>query len=99
MRTCVRSLTTRIEHGPGIVEGVTGPGAQRREDRETVRQGPVDDLLLDRQHGLEAVNRAKHAARGGIEQERLARMVEQGMTIAQMAAAIRVSKTTVRYWL
>jgi transposase len=50
-------------------------------------------------YGLEAVNREKHAAKGGINQNRLATMVEAGMTIAQMAEAVGLSKTTVRYWL
>ena len=38
---------------------------------QAVRQAPVDGVVLDAQVGLEAVNREKHAAKGGIERERL----------------------------
>jgi transposase len=50
-------------------------------------------------YGLEAVNRAKHAAKGGIDQEYLARLVAAGMTIAEIAAEVGLSKTAVRHWL
>jgi transposase/Zn finger protein HypA/HybF involved in hydrogenase expression len=50
-------------------------------------------------HGLEAPNRDKHAAKGGIERERLEALVEAGMTIAEIAAEVHLSKATVRHWL
>jgi transposase len=50
-------------------------------------------------HGLEAVNRQKHAAKGGIERERLAALVEAGMSIADIAEKLDRSKATVRHWL
>jgi transposase len=50
-------------------------------------------------YGLEAVNREKHAAKGGIDQERLAVLVAAGMTIAEIAAEVGLSKTAVRHWL
>lgn len=50
-------------------------------------------------YGLEAVNREKHAAKGGIEQDNLARLVAAGMTIAEIAAEVGLSKTAVRHWL
>jgi transposase len=50
-------------------------------------------------HGLEAVNRAKHAPRGGIPQDQLAVLVEDGMSIAQIAEKVGYSKATVRHWL
>jgi transposase len=50
-------------------------------------------------HGLAASNRAKHAARGGIGRERLEELVAAGMTIAEMAAELDLSKSTVRHWL
>ena len=52
-----------------------------------------------RKHGLEAPNRAKHAAKGGIERERLTELVARGMTIAEIAAEVGRSKGTVRHWL
>ncbi len=50
-------------------------------------------------HGLEAVNRGRHAARGGIARETLTPLVEAGMSTAQIAVAVGLSKTTVRHWL
>ncbi|MGH2866238.1 MAG: helix-turn-helix domain-containing protein, partial [Solirubrobacteraceae bacterium] len=50
-------------------------------------------------HGLVAVNRAKHVARGEIERERLAALIEQGMSITALAAELHRSKATVRHWL
>lgn len=50
-------------------------------------------------YGLEAVNREKYAAKGGIDQDRLAALVAAGMTIAEIAAEVGLSKTAVRHWL
>jgi transposase len=50
-------------------------------------------------YGLEAVNREKHAAKGGIERELLERLVAEGNTIAEIAKAVSMSKSAVRHWL
>jgi transposase len=50
-------------------------------------------------HGLEAVNRAKHAGRGALSREVLERLVESGASIAEIAEAVGRSKATVRHWL
>ena len=50
-------------------------------------------------YGLEAVNREKHAAKGGVDQERLSALVAAGKTIAEIAADVGLSKTAVRHWL
>jgi transposase-like protein len=52
-----------------------------------------------RKYGLEAPNRARYAARGGIERAQLQAMVDQGMSIAQIAHDVGLSKAAVRYWL
>jgi transposase len=52
-----------------------------------------------KEHGLEAANGRKHAARGALAREELARLVDAGASIAQIAAAVGRSKTTVRHWL
>jgi transposase-like protein len=53
---------------------------------------------LDR-HGLEAINREVHAAKGGIEEERLTRLIECGMTIREIGLTVGLSKSTVRHWM
>lgn len=50
-------------------------------------------------YGLEAPNRDKHAAKGGIARERLEQFIAAGLTIAEIAAEVDLSKTTVRHWL
>jgi len=50
-------------------------------------------------HGLSAPGHDKHAARGGIPRERLEALVEEDMSIAQIARAVDRSKATVRHWL
>ena len=52
-----------------------------------------------RKHGLVALNRDKHAARGGIERARLVELIDAGLSIAGIAAATGRSKGTVRHWL
>jgi transposase len=50
-------------------------------------------------HGLEAAGSAKHASRGGLERAQLEKLVEAGMSIAEISAAVGLSKGTVRHWL
>jgi transposase len=52
-----------------------------------------------KKHGLESPYREKHAAKGGIERERLEALVGAEMSIAEIAAAVQRSKGTVRHWL
>ncbi|HUE27061.1 MAG TPA: helix-turn-helix domain-containing protein [Solirubrobacteraceae bacterium] len=50
-------------------------------------------------HGLRSPYAEKHAAKGGLEKERLEVLVEGGMTIAEIAAQVGLSKGTVRHWM
>jgi transposase-like protein len=52
-----------------------------------------------RKYGLVSPHRERHVAKGGIERERLERLVERGMTIAEIAEEVGLSKGTVRHWL
>jgi transposase len=52
-----------------------------------------------KRHGLQAVNRDKYAARGGLARPELERLAEEGASIAQIADAVGRSKATVRHWL
>jgi transposase len=52
-----------------------------------------------KKHGLHAVNRDKHAARGGLSRLELETLVEDGASIAQIAESVGRSKATVRHWL
>ena len=52
-----------------------------------------------KKHGLVSPYREKHAAKGGIEKERLEPLIDAGMTIAEIAHEVGRSKATVRHWL
>jgi len=50
-------------------------------------------------YGLEPVGAATHRPRGGLDRHRLEGLVEDGRTVAEIAAQVDRSPTTVRYWL
>jgi transposase len=50
-------------------------------------------------HSLQAVNRRKHATRGGLDRDELEKLVGSGASIADIADAVERSKGTVRHWL
>lgn len=52
-----------------------------------------------KKHGLVSPYREKHAAKGGIEQERLEALVERGLTVGEIARELELSKGTVRHWM
>lgn len=52
-----------------------------------------------KRYGLEAANHRKHVAKGGITQEVLKPLVDAGMSTADIAESVGLSKTTVRHWL
>jgi transposase len=52
-----------------------------------------------RKHGLAAVHGDRHAPKGGIDEETLARLVSAGLTTRQIASRLNLSQSTVRHWL
>ncbi len=52
-----------------------------------------------RKYGLEAPDRDRYAAKGGIELECLQEFVAEGRSIAEIAESLGRGKGTVRYWL
>jgi transposase len=52
-----------------------------------------------KKHGLEAVNRSKHEAKGGLTREQLRPLVDAGLSSADIAELVGLSKTTIRHWL
>ena len=77
-----------------LAQGVSVEEIGRRFDRH-----PSTVAYWMGKFGLEAPNREKHAAKGGIDRERLEGMVNRDMAIAEIADAVGLSKTTVRHWL
>jgi hypothetical protein len=52
-----------------------------------------------KKHGLRAVHKTRHAARGGISRDLLEPLISAGMSITQIAEEAGRSKATVRHWL
>jgi transposase-like protein len=52
-----------------------------------------------KKHGLLPVHQTKHASRGGIPHERLAQLVSDGHSFAQIGRLLGLSPTTVRHWV
>ena len=50
-------------------------------------------------YGLSSAHAERHAARGPIERDTLRELVEQGLSIRQIAGRLERSAATVRYWL
>jgi transposase len=66
--------------------------------RETGR-APSTVAYWVNKHGLTSQHAPRHAARGGLAREELLALVEEGLSIRQIAARCDVSATTVRHWL
>jgi transposase len=81
------------------LELLLGQGLSVEKIAERFGKAPQTIAYWMGKYGLEAVNREKHAAKGGIGQDRLSELVAAGMTIAEIAADVGLSKTTVRHWL
>ena len=77
-----------------LAQGVSVEEIGRRFDRH-----PSTVSYWMEKFGLVAPKRAKYAAKGGIERERLEEMVNRGMTVAEIADEVGLSKTAVRHWL
>jgi transposase-like protein len=52
-----------------------------------------------KKHGLKPVNQGRAANRGGLEKGTLAAMVDDSLTLTEMARQVDRSVSTVRYWL
>lgn len=77
-----------------LAEGLSLEQIARRVDRDASTVG-----YWVRKHGLRAVNRDRHASRGGITRERLERLIAEGLTQREMGARLGLSQGTIRHWL
>jgi transposase len=75
-------------------QGLSLAAIGRRFD---VHEATVSDWV--KKHGLQAVNHAKHVAKGGLTRAELEPLVDAGNSIAQIAIEVDRSKATVRHWL
>jgi transposase len=66
--------------------------------RETGR-APSTVAYWVNKYGLISGHTRRHAARGGIDRDRLQALVEEGLSVRQIAERCDLSATTVRHWL
>jgi transposase len=52
-----------------------------------------------KRHGLSAVHRDRHAAKGGIDRTTLSALVDEGLSTREIAERVGLSQSTVRHWL
>jgi transposase len=81
-------LASRLEEGRSI-ESIA---------REAGRSASTIGYWVNK-HGLTSKHAPKHASRGGLDRAQLEALVQEGLSIRQMADRLGVSYTTVRHWL
>ena len=77
-----------------LAEGLSLEQIGRRCDRD-----PSTIRYHMRKHGLEPVNRQRHASRGELPKEALAALVGAGLSVRAIARELDRSPSTVTYWL
>jgi transposase len=66
---------------------------------EELGRDPSTVSYWARRHGLSSVHVAVHRARGGIDRDALARLVDEGLSVREIARRLELSGATVRHWL
>lgn len=74
-------------------------GCSLEEMARRVARHPSTVSYWLEKHGLTAPGSLRHRARGGLDRVLLAGLVADDLTVAEIAASVDRSPTTVRYWL
>jgi transposase-like protein len=82
-----------------LLEGLLDQGASLAQIGRRVGLHEATVAYWVQKHGLSASNRVKHVAKGPLERGPLEALVGDGRSVAEIAAVVDRSKTTVRYWL
>jgi transposase-like protein len=83
----------------GWLEEQLAAGRSIESIAREVNRHPSTVSYWMRKHGLRSSHADRHASRGGIERGHFAAIVACGLPVRDMAEAMNVSPTTVRYWL
>jgi hypothetical protein len=81
------------------LELLLGQGLSIEKIGERFRKHPSTVSYWMAKYGLQAVNREKYAAKGGVDRERLEELVKSGASIAFMAENLHLSPGAIRHWL
>jgi IS30 family transposase len=82
-----------------VVKGWIAEGLSLEQRGERAGRHPSTVSYWLRKHGLRAVGAEVHAARGPLEREELARLVEAGLSVRAIADTLSRSTASVRHWL
>jgi len=82
-----------------VLQGFLDEGLSLEEIGRRLGRHPSTVRYWVGKHGLESFVSAAYLATGGIERKHLAELVEEGLSIRAIAERLRLSYTTVRYWL
>lgn len=82
-----------------VLEGWLAEGLSLEEIGRRVGRHPSTVSYWLRKHGLAAAGRSTYAARGGIDEETLTSLVDEGLSGREIASNLGVSQGTVRHWL
>ena len=96
------SVRAERDHGGvdrGSLEAFLRLGLSLEAIAKRVGRDPSTVGYWVRKHGLQAVNRDRHAPRGGIKRSELEALIRAGATMAEIAERRGVSLSTVRHWL
>jgi transposase len=81
------------------LEQLLGEGHSLAEIGRIFNKDPSTVSYWLGKHGLRAVGRKKHLAKGGLDRSVLEQLVEAGSSLSEIATTVERSKATVRYWL
>jgi hypothetical protein len=81
------------------LELLLGQGLSIEKIGERFRKHPSTVSYWMAKYGLQAVNREKYAAKGGVDRERREELVKSGASIAFMAENLHLSPGAIRHWL
>lgn len=103
MGTYVRFAVRRRWHHPvmelDLLKRYLEAGLSLEQIGALVDRSPSTVGYWVQKHRLSANGRDKYAARGALTAEQLQPLVDEGLTLTQMAERLNRSITTIRYWL
>jgi transposase-like protein len=83
----------------GWLEEQLAAGRSYEDIAREVGRHPSTVSYWARRHGLSSAHAERYAPRGGIDRDLLVAIVACGLPVREMADALDLSPTTVRYWL
>jgi DNA-binding CsgD family transcriptional regulator len=81
------------------LEGFLAEGLSLEQIGKRVGRSPSTISYHLKKHGLRPVNHGRHANRGPVPAPDLARLIEDGLSLREMAERLDRGPSTIRYWI